>query len=403
MPTTDIYVNTGQSAGEECSSTYEGRHVTFEESVITHPTHADGFVDKGDPCIVGEQVFIAFNGASAATDIIANDTEGIWWGNVVATDDLGNSAVARGDRIYINRTTCVLSKISSPATHLFFGIAEGVVASGSTDVCAVKVHEHPNSPQIDPTYLIVSKSGNDTYGKGTWSNPLLTIQAALDLCTATRKTIYVLDGTYDEALTWPTITGVKLIGMNREFGVVLTAPLAADQVIDVTPGAQAATFEMWLENLYIDHSTVAGQDGVLLDNTAMTKKLNCYIRDCGGDADSASDSFITMTHGDADNAIRVYWEGNNGGVEGRIYFDVGNNGDRFYATNVVFNGGFVSSADAIVTDFRFIRCTILHEGVTGGNAAQVITSVISYSNTGATFAKIDTADLAGSHTEVIVD
>ena len=78
----DTYVNTGQSAGKECSSTYEGRHLTFEESVLVHPYHADGLVAGGEPVRVGDIVGVAFTSASAATDMIAIDTEGIWWLNV---------------------------------------------------------------------------------------------------------------------------------------------------------------------------------------------------------------------------------------------------------------------------------------------------------------------------------
>jgi len=402
MPTIDIYDATGMVAGTECSSTGEGRHDTFEESVLTHPTHADGLVDGGDPVVVGDSVGVAFKGAAAVTDLISIDQEGKWWLSCVAVDDLGNSAIARGDRIYINRTTCVLSKISNPATQLFFGIAKGILATGTTGVVAVQVHQDPNQPQTDPTYLVVSKSGNDTYGTGTWANPLLTIGAAFDLVTATRKVVYVLDGNYDEALTWPTISGVKLIGMNREFGVILSDSGEDDQVIDVTPGVQTATFEMWIENIYIDHGN-AGQDGIAFDNTAMTKKLNCYIRDCGGDAASAADRFIVTTQGDTNNAIRIYWEGNNGGVEGTIYMVAGNDGNRFYATNVVLNGGLSTSAAAVAFDIRFINCTILHEGVTGGNAAQTIIACGNFSHDGAgTFAALDTADLAGSHTETVI-
>ena len=401
MPTIDTYVSTGQSAAEEASSTYAGRHVTFEESIITHPSHTDGFVDGKDPCVVGNQVFVAFEGASATTDLIAGDTEGIWWLSVVATDDLGNSAVARGDWIYINRTTCVLSKISNPATQLFFGSAEGIVTVGATAVCAVKVHAYPNEPQVDVSYLYVSKNGNDTYGTGAVDNTLLTIQAALDLVTATRKVIYVAAGVYDEALLWPAMGGIKLLGMSREGTVTISDSTETAAVITVAPGVQTETFEMWLENLYIDHAN-AGQDGISLDNTGMLKKLNLYIRDCGGDADSATDRFLVTTHGDAANAIRIYWEGNNWGTVGRIYLDVGNDGDRFYATNCVLLGGFVTSADAIATDFRFTNCTILHEGVTGGNGAQLISTMGCFSQTGGTFAALDTDDLAGSHTETVI-
>ena len=144
----DLYLATGKTSGDECSSTYEGRHITLEESLLTHPTHADGFVDKGDPVIFGGAngygVGVAFKSAAAATDYIAIDTEGIWFQTVVATDDAGNSAVDEGDVIYINLTTCVLSKIQNMATQRVFGYALGDLTAGTTGVVAVKVHWDPN-------------------------------------------------------------------------------------------------------------------------------------------------------------------------------------------------------------------------------------------------------------------
>lgn len=397
----NIYDATGRTAGEECSSTYEGRHVTLLESYLTHPTHADGFVDKGDPVCWGNGVGVAFVSAAAATDYVAVDTEGIWFLNVTATNAAGNSAVAIGNEIYINKTTCILSKDSTPGTHQFFGNALSTLATGTTGVVAVKVHNDPQQTLTNLTDIVVSKQGNDS-NAGTWDAPLLTVGAALAAATTTRKTIYVCDGTYDEALTWPTtVSGIKLIGLNREWGVVLADTGADDAVITVTPGVQTATFELWLENIYVDHA-IAGQDGIALDNTGMTKKLNMYLRDCAGTADSATDRFIVTTQGDTSNAIRIYWNGQNGDVEGSIYLDAGNDGDRFYAENVHFVGGLATAADAVAFDIRLFRCFVLHEGVTGGNAAQTIHAVCCYSQTGATFAALDTNDLAGSHTEDIV-
>lgn len=139
------YVMTAVDDGEEVSSTYEGRHVLVQESDLVHPTHTDGFVDKGDAVIMGDLVGIALLSASSATDVIAIDTEGIWGKSVVGKDADGNSAVARGDRIYINISTCELSKISTPATHKPFGIALSPLNSGSTGVVAVKVHQDVNA------------------------------------------------------------------------------------------------------------------------------------------------------------------------------------------------------------------------------------------------------------------
>lgn len=145
-----LYLATGHVAGEQCSSTLEGRHLTLEEGHLTHPTHVDGFVDHGDPVIVGalanpvgDIVGVAFTSAATATDLIAIDTEGIWFLSGVAVDDNGNSAIAPGDVIYINRMTAVLSKIASPVTNIPFGRSLGDVPTGTTAVVAVKVHCDP--------------------------------------------------------------------------------------------------------------------------------------------------------------------------------------------------------------------------------------------------------------------
>jgi len=146
MPTFGVYKAVdGYTAGDEISSTYEGRHITVLESELTHPSHTDGLVDKGDPVLIGsgKAVGVAFKSAAAATDLIAVDTEGIWGLSVVGSDDAGNSAVAGGDRLYINTTTAVISKITDINTQVPFGIALGVVGAGATGVIAVKVHQDP--------------------------------------------------------------------------------------------------------------------------------------------------------------------------------------------------------------------------------------------------------------------
>ncbi len=148
------YLSTGHLTGTECSSTYEGRHITLEESYLTHPYHADGFVDKGDPVLVGDEfVGVAFNDAAAATDLIAIDTEGIWYQNVFGciTDGTVNGAahtLVPGDPVYIKRVpgtdTTILSGQSDPQNYRRFGYLLGDVTadleSGTPDVVAVKVH-----------------------------------------------------------------------------------------------------------------------------------------------------------------------------------------------------------------------------------------------------------------------
>jgi|WetSurMetagenome_2_1015567.scaffolds.fasta_scaffold51677_4 hypothetical protein len=121
------YPATGRTAGEEGSGTFEGRYLSFVESDLVHPTHTDGFVDKGDPVNAGSIVGVALGSATASTDVIAVETEGIWYLNVVASDDAGTSAVNVGDDICI--AAGVLSKKAS-GTH--FGKALGTLAGSAT-------------------------------------------------------------------------------------------------------------------------------------------------------------------------------------------------------------------------------------------------------------------------------
>lgn len=148
MPNVNIDM-TLYSTGDEISSTYEGRHISVLESALAHPTHADGLVDKGDPVLLGDlAVGVALNSASAATDYIAIDTEGIWALTVQGVDAAGNVAVAEGDQVYINKTTCVLSKNADKNTHQRFGYALSPVVSGVlTTVVAVKVHFDPDDAE----------------------------------------------------------------------------------------------------------------------------------------------------------------------------------------------------------------------------------------------------------------
>lgn len=153
-------------AGDEVSSTYEGRHLTFSESQLIHPTHADGFVDKGDPILVGENIVgVAFKDAAAATDLIAIDTEGIWQLSVLAEDEGGASAVVVGDELFINKTTAIISKIRTASTQARFGLALYPIAAG-TDVIPIKLHEHPESDVEDVVYakeITYVEEGAGTY------------------------------------------------------------------------------------------------------------------------------------------------------------------------------------------------------------------------------------------------
>jgi len=150
MPTFGVYpVADALTAGDEVSSTYEGRHVTLIESDLIHKAaNAGNLVISGDAVVFGtialQGVGVAFTTATAATDLVAIDTEGIWILPVLPYDDDGQIAVEGGDRLYISITTAIISKIASAATNVPFGYALGHVDAGATaKTIAVKVHWDP--------------------------------------------------------------------------------------------------------------------------------------------------------------------------------------------------------------------------------------------------------------------
>lgn len=150
------YGITGRSAGEEGSSTYEGRHVSVVESELAHPYRASGFVNKGDPVIHGANIVgVAFDTAEAATDKIAIDTEGIWYLYVLGCVSDGTSdgiakALTYGDPVYIQRTpgttVYLLSGQQDPQHFQPFGHVLGAVSASTTvpTLVAVKVHNDFN-------------------------------------------------------------------------------------------------------------------------------------------------------------------------------------------------------------------------------------------------------------------
>jgi len=137
--------------GDEVSSTYEGRHLTFLGSDLIGP---NALIQKGDPVVVasgaGDIVGVAFKTQVLASDKIAIDTEGIWMLEVTATNDFGNSAVVAGNPLYIDTTdlSCVISKIQDPESNTLFGYALGNIDAGETAVIAVKVHWGPSLDNI---------------------------------------------------------------------------------------------------------------------------------------------------------------------------------------------------------------------------------------------------------------
>ena len=176
-----LYLATNHSAGDECSSTYEGRHITVEESYLSHAYHSDGLVDKGDPCVLGKNIVgVALNSATASGDLITLDTEGIWYLNVVGAVSDGTSdgiakALVPGDPVYIEYTPgsgVNLSGESDPNRFQLFGYLLGNVSAHVTNatLVAVKVHNEAKP-----------KGGLVDFGSGTVAGFNFPLEGNTDL------------------------------------------------------------------------------------------------------------------------------------------------------------------------------------------------------------------------------
>ena len=130
---TNYYYDPNRGAGEEVSSTGEGRHVYVQEVVLIHADPGDGLVDKGQPVAFWEGVGIALKSATSISENIPIDTEGIWRLSVVAVNPIvvGQSLFITGAGVVTDDPTNAWAVI---------GYSLQVISGTGTEIIAVKVH-----------------------------------------------------------------------------------------------------------------------------------------------------------------------------------------------------------------------------------------------------------------------
>ena len=131
--TTNYYYDTHREAGEEVSSTFEGRHVYVQEIVLIHADLGDGLVDKGQPVAFWDGVGIALKSATSTSENIPIDTEGIWRLSVVAT-----WPIMVGQSLFITAAGVVTD--DPTAAWAVIGYSMQAITEAGTEVIAVKVH-----------------------------------------------------------------------------------------------------------------------------------------------------------------------------------------------------------------------------------------------------------------------
>ena len=129
----NAYYDPYAQAGDEISSTYEGRHISIQEVVLVHTDPGDGLVDKGQPVAFWEGVGIALKSATSTDENVPIDTEGVWRVSVVAVNP-----IVIGQSLFIS-TAGVVTDDPTGAMAVF-GYSLQTITAPSTATIAVKVH-----------------------------------------------------------------------------------------------------------------------------------------------------------------------------------------------------------------------------------------------------------------------
>jgi hypothetical protein len=130
----NYYLDPYREAGEEISSTYEGRHISVQEIVLVHAPQGGTLVQKGQPVAFWEGVGIALKTATSISENVPIDTEGIWRVSVTAAI----APIVIGQSLYID-TVGVVTDDPTNAMAIF-GYSLQTILNPGTEIIAVKVH-----------------------------------------------------------------------------------------------------------------------------------------------------------------------------------------------------------------------------------------------------------------------
>ena len=265
---------------------------------------------------------------------------------------------------------------------------------------AAKIRLFLSHAEDDPDYIWVSTEGSDSLGDGSIMNPYASITKAFTVVTSALNTILVMPGNYEEAasLLWPSINGIGIVGVCG--GVTITGALLEDEVFEIDPTVQTATFGAGLSNLTI--SCPDGVDGITFDNNNVGRKINLYLDNVAIENDTETDNAINVVHTEAGEAMRVYASGLRNIWEGILTLTPKNTDDRFTFDGIQFDGGVTFGTATIASVSTFKDCILKDGGGAGGQDTQILNSLSCFSLTGTTYAAAALADFAANAAEVIL-
>lgn len=206
---------------------------------------------------------------------------------------------------------------------------------------------------------------------------------------------------------------LRFVGSTHEgvSGPIITCSSAVTSAmiaINMSATAGASACEVTFENLRIAHA-VDTYDTITVNNTNMAATFYLRIHDCSVKTVASSNSYaLNVSQSTAGQAINVHISGDYANTIDAINFTCANASNRLVSQGVVhFNQGktnaITTSAGAVAAQIKLLGVQVPEgAGVGGGNAAQLLISIGSWSLTGTTYAAADTNDFVGSQTETII-
>jgi len=228
-------------------------------------------------------------------------------------------------------------------------------------------------------------------------NDLIVIAPVTITCTAqlsiTRPLRFV-------GATHNGVSGPKLLASSAVTGSLIAIEMSA------TAGASAC--EVIFENLTIAHSVTA-KDTITVNNTNMAAALSLKFHDCSVQTLASSNSYaINASQATAGQAVNMHISGDYYNQVDAVNFTCANASNRLTIQGVICNNqgktnAITTSAGAVAAQIKLLGAQVpAGAGVGGGNAAQLLISIGSWSLTGTTFAAAVTGDFVGSQTETII-
>ena len=232
---------------------------------------------------------------------------------------------------------------------------------------------------------------------------IVTSVAGLEEAVANQKAgefIYIEAGEYDlteELVPSITATGGGLIGL----GVVeINGHDDADSAISIVATGATSTFEYTLGGLL---SFKGGTDkiGLHLTNPAISQKTILYIRDEVHFEDNGSGVAFTATN-TGTGAMRVYCSCTQATGWDSVAITNKNADDKWRFRGINFDESFDVAVVAIADNWLFQGCQLVHAGMSGGHASNVVNVVNCFTIETAAVAAVDSGDFPDAFSATIV-